>query len=155
VASPDLSPGQGYFFNNQNDPVVAGGVISNLTYVGQVQVDLPGTSTNVVGISTNFITGSGGLVYLGSKFPVGGGISSVLGLTNDAAGDLDGSYVLVPNIVGGIIHGYSQSVYSSASPTGFKNASGSANVPEPQITVGQGFLFSNQSGSDYVWYQSL
>jgi hypothetical protein len=160
VASPDLSPGQGYFFNNQNDPVIAGGVISNLTYVGQVEVDLPGSSTNVVGISTNFITGAGNLVYIASKFPIGGGVSTVLGLTNDAAGDMDGSYILVPNIVSGAIRGYVVSVYASTtspggSSTGFKNAAGTANVPEPVISVGEGFLISNQSGNDYVWYQSL
>lgn len=155
VAAPDLSPGIGYFFNNQNDPVLGGGVISNLTYVGTVESDLAGASTNVVGVTTNIISGSQALVYISSKFPIGGGVTSVLGITNDAAGDMDGSVVLIPNIVNGAIKGYNQSVFNSGSPTGFKNAAGTANVPEPVIPVGGGFLFSNQSGNDYLWYQSL
>jgi hypothetical protein len=30
-----------------------------------------------------------------------------------------------------------------------------ANVPEPTIPVGGGFLISNQSGADYLWIQTL
>ena len=139
-----------------NDPIIGGGVISNLTFTGTVHVDAAATGTQVVGSTTNFISGTQQYVYIASKLPIAGGVTTVLGITNDVAGDEDGDIVLVPNInASGVVHGYTQSVFSSASPTGFKNGAGTANVPEPTIPVGGGFLFSNQSGSDYLWTQGL
>jgi hypothetical protein len=39
--------------------------------------------------------------------------------------------------------------------TGFDNAATGQPVAEPVIPVGGSFLFSNQSGSNYNWVQSL
>jgi hypothetical protein len=87
---------------------------------------------------------------------VGGGIASVLGLTNDAAGDLDGSVIYIPNIgLDGQVHGYVQTAFSSGSATGFVNANSGLPVAEPTIPVGGAFLFNNQAGSTWNWIQSL
>lgn len=145
---PILAPGTGFLFNNQ-------GASNTYTFTGSVAVDGPGTATNVVGVTTNIL--SAGTVYVlpGSKIPVGGGVSSVLGIKN-VGGALDGSIVLIPNIVGGVIRGYTQTVFDSSKATGFTDiASGLQTLPEPVIPVGHSFLFSNQSGSDYQWIQSL
>ena len=131
LAAPTLSPGQGFYFNNLNDPIVGGGSISNITFVGTVHVDAAATGTQTVGSTTNIISGTAQYVYLSSKLPIAGGVSSVLGITNDAAGDMDGSVVLVPNVVSGVVRGYVQSVFSSSSTTGFKNPAGTAQVPKP------------------------
>ena len=148
VPAPVLDPGQGFLFNNQS------GSSNTITFVGTVYTGGPGASTNVVGLSTNLLTTAHTYQFVSSAFPVGGGISSVLGLTNPG-GVLDGSLILVPNIVGGAVHGYVTVQFDSSRGTGFANFAGSAAVPEPIIPVGSGFLFSNQSGAPYNWIQSL
>jgi hypothetical protein len=149
VPTPILNPGTGYYINNQNF------AFTN-TFVGTVHVDGAGVSTNVVGVTTNSIGTLHTYVFISSKLPVGGGISSALGLSNDSNGDLDGSIVYIPNIgVDGQVHGYNQVAYSSGSPSGFVNAATAAVVPEPQIPVGGGFLFNNQSGGTWNWIQSF
>lgn len=147
LPAPVLTPGQGFLFNNQN-------ASNTITFTGSVAVDGPGTATNVVGVTTNILSHSTLYVFPSSKIAVGGGISSVLGIKN-VAGALDGSIVVIPNIVGGAIHGYKQIAFDSSSATGFSDVSTFAPVPEPVIPVGGSFLFSNQSGSDYQWIQSL
>jgi len=148
VPPPQLPPGSGFLFNNQNPS-------NTVTYVGTVLVDGHGASTNVVGLTTNILSHGTLYVYPASKLPIGGGISTVLGLTNPG-GVLDGSVILIPNTVNGAIHGYTQILFDSANgSTGFDNAITSAPVPEPVIPVGGSFLFSNQSGSDYAWIQSF
>jgi hypothetical protein len=155
LPAPTLNPGQGFYFNNQNDPVLGGGVISNLTFVGSVAVDAPPTGTQTVGTTSNVISGSLAYVFISSRLPVGGGVTSVLGITNDINGDLDGSVVLQPNIINGAVKGFVTTLFNSASPTGFRNANNTATAPEPVIPVGGSFLFQNQSGADYLWIQSL
>jgi|ERR1035437_1473212 hypothetical protein len=144
---PVLAPGTGFLFNNQN-------ASNTITFTGSVAVDGPGTATNVVGKTTNILSAATLYVFPSSKIAVGGGISSVLGIVN-VAGVLDGSIVLVPNIIGGAIHGYTQIMFDSTKATGFANAASGAMVAEPVISVGGSFLFSNQTGSDYMWIQSL
>ena len=149
LPAPTLAPGKGFFFNNQAP------VFTN-TFVGTVHVDGAAAGTNVVGLTTNVISSSTTYVYIASKLPIAGGVSAVLGIQNVGPGfALDGSVVLIPNIVGGAVAGYTQRVYDSGKATGFSDNGGIATQPEPIIPVGGGFFFSNQSGSDISWVQSL
>jgi len=111
VAAPILPPGVGFLFNNQN-------ASNTVTYVGTVTVGGPGASTNVVGLTTNILSSHTLYVFPASVLPVGGGISSVLGIVN-VGGSLDGSIVLVPKITAGVVHGYSQIQFDSTQSTGF------------------------------------
>jgi len=148
LSPPVLAPGAGFLFNNQN-------ASNTLTFTGSVAVDGPGTATNVVGVTTNVLSAGSVYVFPSSKIPIGGGISSVLGIVN-VGGALDGCIVVIPNIIGGAIHGYTQIAFDSSKPTGFTDAAtGIQTNAEPVIAVGGSFLFSNQSGSDYQWIQSL
>lgn len=147
LPAPVLPPGTGFLFNNQT-------ASNTITFVGTVAVGGPGASTNVVGVTTNIISSATVYVLKSSILPIGGGISSVLGLQN-VGGALDGSIVLIPNIVGGSIHGYQQTQFDSSSGTGFSDPATFASKPEPVIPVGGAFLFSDQSGADIQWVQSL
>ena len=144
-----LHPGVGFLLQNNNPSTC-----TNITFVGTVLVGGPGASTNVVGLATNILGNATTYVVVGSVLPIGGGITTVLQLANPA-GAYDGSLVLSPNIVSGNIHGYSSVQFDSGSPTGFSDPSTSAQKPEPQIAVAQGFLFSNTSGAPITWVQSL
>jgi len=146
---PILPPGQGFLFNNQNSS-------NTLTFTGAVFVDGAASGTNVVGFTTNVLSAAHVYVLPSSKLPVGGGVSSVLGLVNAGPGfALDGSIILLPNIVNGVQHGYTQVAFDSSKGTGFTDAATfSATLPEPVIPVGGCFLFSNQSGLDFAWVQS-
>jgi hypothetical protein len=146
LPSPSLPPGISWFVNNA-------AASNNITYVGTVSVDAPPTGSQVVGTSTNVISGSHAYTLAGSRIPVGGGISSVLQLTN-TAGALDGTFIYVPNIsANGTFLGYSISQFDSSQSTGFANANDSASVPEPQIKVASGFFINNQSGGPITWVQ--
>jgi hypothetical protein len=145
--APILPPGLGFLLNNNNSS-------NTITFVGTVSTGGAGASTNVVGLVTNVLASATTYVFGSSAFPIGGGISSVLQLKN-VGGALDGCLVLIPNIVGGAVHGYSQVAFDSASVTGFSDPVTSVQKPEPQIAVGQGFLFSNVTGSPIQWVQSL
>jgi hypothetical protein len=147
LPAPILPPGQGFLFNNQNGS-------NTVTFTGSVYVDGPGASTNIVGVTTNILSSSSVYILPSSKISIGGGISSVLGLVN-VGGALDGSVVLVPNIIGGAIHGYKQYAFDSSSATGFSDPNTFAPLAEPVIPVGGSFLFSNQTGAPIVWIQSL
>jgi hypothetical protein len=68
---------------------------------------------------------------------------------------LDGCLVLVPNIINGVHHGFNSTAFDSTSPTGFSDPNTFAQKPEPVIAVGGNFLFSNQTGSNINWVQSL
>jgi hypothetical protein len=147
VTSPSLPPGTAWFINNA-------AASNSITYVGTVLVGGSGASTNVVGITTNAISGSH-QVFAGSALPIGGGISSVLQLTNPG-GVLDGSFIYVPTFnSGGGISGYQISQFDSSKGTGFADANDVNTVAEPIIPVASGFFFSNQSGGSYNWIQSL
>jgi len=148
VPPPILPAGQGFLFNNQNGS-------NTITYVGTVVVNGAGASTNVVGVTTNILGSGTTYVFPSSILPIGGQISTQMGLTNPG-GVLDGSIILIPNIIGGVQHGYTQIMFDSQNgSTGFDNAATLAPVPEPVLSVGQSFLFSNQSGAPYAWIQSL
>ena len=144
VAPPMFAPGAALFLANGNPS-------NTVTFVGTVHQDGAGASTNVVGVSTNVI--STGFSFISSKFPIGGGISSVLGLPAD--GSLDGSAIYIPNITGGQVHGFTQITVDSGQTTGFGNAADTAAVPEPVIPVGSGFFFFNGTGTPANWVQSL
>ena len=142
--TPVLNPGVAILIQNTAK------VLTN-TFVGTVHVDGAGASTNLVGVTTNHL--AAGFSFLASKVPVGGGISSVLGLP--ANGSLDGSIINVPIIgVDGNVHGFTQTTIDSSWPTGFGNASDTAQAPEPIIPVGTGFLLQNTATVE-DWVQSL
>jgi hypothetical protein len=148
LPAPILNPGQGFFFNNQNPATTN-------TFVGTVHVDAAATGTQTVGSTTNVISSATTYVYISSKLPIGGGVSSVLGISN-VGGAIDGSIVVLPNIVSGAVHGYNNIVFDSSKATGFTDiGTGTQTLPEPVIAVGGGFLFSNQAGSPINWVQSL
>jgi hypothetical protein len=145
--APILPPGTGFLLQNNNSS-------NTITFVGTVLVGGPGGSTNVVGLTTNVLSSSTTYIFPSSILPIGGGIQSTLQLI-DVGGAIDGSIILTPNIVGGAIHGYIQVQYDSSSGTGFSDPVSGNPKPEPQIAVGQSFLFSNTSGAPIVWVQSL
>jgi len=97
------------------------------------------------------------LNVIGSPLPVAGGISSALQLSNPG-GAIDGCEIQVPTInAGGNVSGFTISVYDSLTDdttTGFTDRVGNP-LPEPQIAVGQAFLFNNLSGSPIIWTQIL
>jgi hypothetical protein len=140
-----LNPGVGFLLNNQN-------ASNTVTFVGTVAVGGPGPGS--VGLATNNFPSSPTISLASSVLPIGGGISSVLQLSN-AGGVIDGCVILIPNIVGGTVHGYAQTAFDSGSGTGFSNPANGNPLPEPVISVGQSFLFNNQAGTPVSWVQSL
>jgi hypothetical protein len=149
TAPPILSPGKGFLFNNQ-------AASNTFTFVGTVLVGGAGASTNVVGIVTNVLSAAHTYVYPASALPIGGGVSTVLGM-NNSTGVLDGDIILIPKIIGGVQHGYTQVIFDSQNgSTGFDDGATFLPTAQPSIPVGGSFLFSNQSGNgDYQWIQSL
>jgi hypothetical protein len=146
LPSPSLPPGTAWFVNNS-------AASNTITYVGTVVVGGPGAGT--VGIATNSITSAHVLTFASSIFPIGGGITSVLQLTNNA-GALDGSFVYVANInAAGTFLGYQISQFDSSQTTGFANSTDTSAVAEPTIPVAGGFYFNNQTGGTVNWVQSL
>ena len=141
VAAPVIAPGTAFYINNNT------GVALTNTFVGVVAVSaLPGSATN------NLVAGN---TYASSIIPFGGGITTSLQFTN-VSGALDGTVISQPNIVGGSIHGFIQSVFDSSMATGFGDASDLNPVSEPQIPVGGGFIFNNNAGAGTIqWVQSL
>jgi hypothetical protein len=86
---------------------------------------------------------------LSSYLPLAGGISSVLGFCNQN-GDLDGSCL---NFWTGT---KIQTVtIDSSMPAGFADPSDTYSVPEPVLTVGEGFMFiNNQGNGTFTWTQN-
>ena len=142
VAAPIINPGTAFYLNNQT------GVGQTNTYVGSVAISTyPGTTTNA-------IPGTPLFALVSSILPIGGGISSVLGLSNTGA--LDGDYVYQPSInANGQFTGYYVSTFDSTLSTGFGDASDSTAVPEPIIPLGSGFFFNNANGTPVNWIQTL
>lgn len=140
IPAPALTNGMSYFFNNLS------GVSNNITYVGTVRT------------GTNYITlpYSPHLSGVASAIPLGGGISSVLELTNN--GSLDTCEIQIPRInAAGNISQFQVYVFDSSTDdtsTGFTDRGGNA-VPEPVIQPAGGFIFNNLSGSPQVWTQIL
>jgi hypothetical protein len=147
VAPPILGPGVGWFLDNNT------GLAQTNTFVGTVHVDKTATGTQVVGQTTNQIPS--GFQFYSSSLPVGGGAGTVLQLPV-LTGQLDGSLMYIPNIVGGAVHGFT--IYTCDSgqlPSGFGNGSDTVEVPEPIIPVGGSFLLDNNTGSATTWVQAL
>jgi hypothetical protein len=125
--------------------------------VGQVHIG----SGTYPGTSTNTIPNSPIESFVSSVLPIGGGVSSVLGLTNPDGGvpgngPLDGTYLYLPTISAtGVFSGYNIVQFDSSQTTGFANASDTAAVPEPVVNVGGSFLINNQSGAPITWIQSI
>jgi len=144
VASPILNPGTTIFINNAQ-------ASNNIVFAGTVHVDGSGSSTNVIGVTTNTYSGE---VFIASKLPVAGGINTGLGLPT-STGALDQSYIYVPNIDNsGVLHGFTTYyVDSGVGGTGIADAGDNFEVhPEPTIPVGSGF-FINTPGT-FSWTQS-
>jgi hypothetical protein len=142
VPSPTVNPGTSFFFSAN--------ATNNVTFVGTVHVDGAGASTNVVGVTTNTWTG---LQFVSSKLPIGGGISSVLGLPT-GSGQLDGSLIYVPNIVSGGVHGFNTYyIDSTLGGNGIADSGDNNLVAEPIIPVGGGFFITHTG--PFSWIQSL
>jgi hypothetical protein len=150
LPGPALPPGTAWFFNSDAPS-------NTVTYVGTVSVQAAATGSQAVGTTSNTISGSQILSLVSSVLPIGGGVQSVLQLSNTAPNYvLDGSFVYIPNInAAGTLLGYNIVQYDHTFPSGFANATDSAGVAEPQIPVGTGFFFNNQTGGAVVWVQSL
>jgi hypothetical protein len=113
-----ITPGQGYFLYNP----------SNTTTVTIVGTVLQG------GLTNGYIT-TAGFSFVGSVFPVAGGISSTYGYVpslNDQVLTWNGS-------------GYAGNTYQQAKGGGVSWSSG-----EPQLTIGQG-VFLNTTNTQPVW----
>jgi hypothetical protein len=155
---PVVNPGTLIFFNNNT-----GNTFTN-TIAGTVHVDAAATGSLSVGTTTNFITP--GYNFIASKLPVAGGVSTVLGITNNVVGGnggpnggtgpLDFATIYLPNINGlGQFVGYNIVTIDSDYVTGFANSTDTAGVPEPTIPVGTGFILNNNTGNTYIWNQNL
>jgi hypothetical protein len=146
VPVPNVNPGTAYFFKNE-------AASNTVTYVGTVHIDGAGSSTNVVGVTTN--TFGTGLTFVASKLPVGGGLNSVLELPTQT-GLLDGDYIYVPNIVASKVSGFTTYYIdeSGNGGNGISDAGDNGLVPEPIIPVGSGFFIKSYSTSPFSWVQS-
>jgi len=143
VPAPILSSGKGYLLNNP-------GVSNNITYVG-----------NVRGPGTNTLTFPGRTApyAVGSTLPIAGNPFQI-GFSNPApAGPLDG--VLIEKLTttpSGAASGFFVSVFDSSTDdttTGFMDRNGTAPVPAPIISIGQGFFLANPNASPVTWTQIL
>jgi hypothetical protein len=142
VLPPNLPPGTAIF--------IAAAASNTVTFVGTVHVDGAGASTNVVGLTTNVLSG---LHLYGSVLPVGGGLNTVLGLPT-STGALDNSTIYIPNIVSGGLHGFTAYyVDSTLGGTGIADAGDNNLVVEPTIPVGGGF-FIQVAETSAKWIQS-
>ena len=149
VVGPTITPGMSFYLNNNT------GVAVTNTFVGMVHTDAAATGTQAVGAATNVI--ATGQLFYSSKLPIGGGLASVLQFPA-LSGALDGSTIFVPNITGSpaAVHGYTiYTVDSGQLPSGFGNATDSAEVPEPVIPVGGGLIINNNTGTAANWIQAL
>jgi hypothetical protein len=154
VVAPVIKPGTLlYTYNNT-------GVNLTNTVVGTVHTDGAATGANTIGTTTNLV--ATGYTFLSSKFPIGGGISSVLNLTNynigtvqNPSGVLDGATIYLPKISAGLFSGYSIVTFDITQPGGFGDSADNNPVSEPIIPVGSGFIIYNNTGAAYNWIQSL
>jgi hypothetical protein len=148
VTPPVLNPGQAFFFNNT--------VASNtVTAVGNVHVGGPGPG--FIGLATNTLPSSPSQSFVSSVIPVGGGLASVLQLTNAAnPAAYDGCVISIPQINNaGNVTGFNVTVFDSTFNTGFGDSGDNFAVPEPVISVSKGFFFNDTTGSPIKWIQSF
>jgi len=146
VPAPILTSGKGYLYNN-------GGVSNVNTYVGNVR----GPGTNTLAMPNRVPP-----YAVGSMLPLAGGVSAALGFSNpdpsQTQGPLDGCSIQTLKVTpSGLAAGYKVSLFDSLTDdttTGFTDAIGNP-VPEPVMTIGQGFFFVNATPSSYTWTQIL
>jgi hypothetical protein len=133
------------------------------TFTGTVHVDALATGALTVGSTTNVL--QPGYNFVASKLPIGGGISSVLNITNTVpggnggpnggSGPLDFSTISIPNIDAlGHFLGYKVTTFDTDFSTGFANGQDNAVAPEPVIPVGTGFVLFNANAA-YSWTQQF
>jgi hypothetical protein len=125
VDLPTLSPGKGFFYGRA-------GSLTNITFVGEVP-----TGTNTVNITLS-------LNALGSPLPYGGAIETgPIGLPI-----ADGDNVQLWNGVQWVLN-----TRDSGAGTGWADVN-SSDVPEPTLSVGQGFFYG-KAGGNITWTQIL
>ncbi len=124
VGAPIVNMGQSYVYLNNQGP----SAYTNLTYVGQVRT---GTNTINIPVTPTYHA-------IGSPTPFAGGLKTVLQFANPGTYDGDAAQILSGGKFGAVF-------FDSTSSTGFSNSGGTP-VPEPQIAVGQGFIFDNEVG---------
>ena len=160
--APTVAPGALVFILNNGGNV---SVPTTNVLAGTVHVDAAPTGAQVVGTTTTVL--HKGLNYVASKLPVGGGLDSVLQLEtiaggnggpNAGTGQLDFSFVYVPNIVNGAFVGYTTYTVDSDYASGFGDAQDNA-VSEPTVPVGVGFIVDYTDGNStglptYNWIQT-
>jgi len=143
LTPPTIVPGQMFFLLNNT------GVAMTNVVTGTVHVD--GTGTGSIGVNTNVL--ALGYNFISSKFPITGGVSSVLGITNNGA--LDGAFIYLPAITNGTFYGYNTLQFDSGKATGFSDATDVPTVPEPTVNLGTGLILLNNTGTTYNWVQSF
>jgi hypothetical protein len=138
---PDLNPGTTILINNNT------GVNVTNTFVGTVAISSGSTGTNSLPAGYSFVS---------SQLPVSGGVTTLLGLTNDVAGTFNGAQVLIPKVINGQVKGYSTYTMDNSFTTGWADAGDTYQTNEPTINVGSGFIFLNNAGAGtYQWIQSM
>lgn len=148
VPAPVLGSGKGFLLNNGN--------VSNLvTFVGNVR-----TGTNTMNLSPQ-----AQLRSIGSMLPLAGGIVAALGIANpnatqggSYAGPLDYANLQFLKVnPSGQSAGYNVVYFDSETSdttTGFVDVK-TQPVAEPQIGIGQGWIFANGGSVPYTWTQIL
>jgi len=159
--APTINPGSLiYILNN-------GGNISTPStnvLVGAVHVDALAAGTQTVGSTTNILTK--GFNFVASKLPIGGGLTSVLQLTNPVVGGnggpnggtgpLDFSLVSIPNIVNGHFIGFTTYTIDSDYASGWADSGDNGITSEPTVPVGVGIIIDyvdNLNQGPYYWIQ--
>ena len=123
---PILGPGKGFFYgNNSGTPTI--------TFSGTVR------------FGTNNVNLPSGLSALGSPLPLGGPVTSVLGLPVQAGNTIQKWNCSTSSWVA-----YTK---DNLSETGWSDSLGS-DCPEPTIAIGEGFFFGNNTGP-FNWIQIL
>ena len=131
IPSPQITPGEGVFYENNQ------GVNETNTYVGTCVLS-----------NTIVLTGSPNFTLVGSTVPIGGDINS----TNFNLPVQFGDSVLTWNGTG-----FDSDIYAPGlndDSTVWVDANSFADVADPQLSVGQGFFYENNQGSDETWQQN-
>ena len=155
--APTINPGTLVFILNNGGNV---SVPTTNVLAGTVHVDAAPTGAQTVGTTTTVL--HLGLNYVASKFPIGGGLNSVLQLEVGATGgtgQLDFSYVYVPYIVNGAFSGYTVYTVDSDYASGYGDNNDNEVLVEPTVPVGVGIIVDYTDGnstgySTYNWVQT-
>lgn len=154
-ATPILSPGIGFYINNNNPRATntITGTVRGATSNGSLT-----TISNTVTIPNQAFT------FVGSATALGGDAITNLLLANpysgndNIAGPLDGCQILLPIYNGaGILSAYNTFVFDSLpgdTSTGFTDTFGNPKAA-PVIPVGGGFFFGNNVNHPITWTQVI